>query len=182
MADVVADARLAATQAPPMRADFAIINGGGVRAPLPFTYPGQSTAPGDVTFGAAHNVLPFNDVLLTETLTGAQVLELLNENWNSSKEMFGVSHNVAFTWDASLPGTAKVVPGSVKINGKPLDPAARYRITIDGFLASGGDNYTVLKQGTDPVTGPIDIQSLTDYLATHNPLAPPPRDRVTRLH
>jgi len=176
MADVVADARIAATSAPPQAATIAFINAGGVRAPL---------RAGDVTYGDAYNVAPFGDLLYTETLTGAQLLTLLDEQWIGKKhvELLGVSHGFTYTWDDAKPdGAGKVVPGSVKLNGKPLDPTASYRVTIDAFLADGGDGFVVLRQGTQKVAGPIDREALDAYITAHSPLAPPPLDRVVRLH
>jgi 5'-nucleotidase len=70
----------------------------------------------------------------------------------------------------------------VTFNGRPLDPAANYRVTVDAFLAAGGDGFVALRQGTQKVSGPIDLDALDAYLAAHLPLAPPPLDRIVRLH
>jgi 5'-nucleotidase len=77
------------------------------------------------------------------------------------------------------------VTSSVKLNGVALDPTATYRVTVNNFLAGGGDNFTVLQQGTDPVVTAIDLDVFVDYLTAHSspttPLAPPPADRITVL-
>jgi 5'-nucleotidase len=62
-----------------------------------------------------------------------------------------------------------------------VDPAATYRVTVNNFLAGGGDNFTVFKQGTNPLGGAVDVDSLVDYFGANSPIAPPPLDRVTRV-
>ena len=176
MGDVIADARLAATSAPPQAAAVAFINAGGIRSYL---------RAGDVTFGQSYNVEPFGDLLYTESLTGAQLIALLDEQWIGKKEaeLLGVSRGFSYAWDASKPdGATKLIAGSVKLGGKPLDPAASYRVTVDGFQADGGDGFVVLRQGTQKTTGPYDLEALDAYITAHSPLAPPPPDRITRLH
>jgi len=185
MGDVIADARVAETSKPPALATLGFINGGGIRNALRLNGVG-ATAPGIVTFGEAYNVQPFGDDLTTETLTGAQVEQLLNEQWtrgSADSELLGISRRLHYTWDASKPdGANKVVPGSVLVDGRPIDPNAPYRVTVDDFMLGGGDGYVVLSHGTDRVPGPVDITALVDYLEANTPLAPPPLDRITRLH
>lgn len=183
--DLIADARLAATVVPPEATALAFINGGGIRAPLPYAALSGTKAPGDVTVGEAYNVEPFGDLLYTETLTGAQVSALLDEQWigKNDVELLGISRALSYTWDASLPdGASKVVPGSVRVNGRPIVPSASYRVTVDSFMIDGGDGFVVLRQGTQKTTGPIDIQALDAYITAHSPLSPAPLDRVERLH
>ena len=183
--DVIADARLAAANAPPQVPAIGIVNGGGIRSSLMYTSPAVPKKPGDVTVGEAYNVEPFGDLLSTETLTGTQLITLLDEQWigKTDIELLGISQNLSYTWDASKPdGASKLVPESVRFNGKPLDLAASYRVTIDDFLAAGGDGYTVLLQGTQKTPGPIDLEALDAYITAHSPLAPPPLNRIVRLH
>jgi 5'-nucleotidase len=183
MGDVIADARLAATQGGANGAVIAFVNGGGVRSWLHYTALAGTKQPGDVTYGDAYSIEPFGDLLYTETLTGAQIVELLNEQYaGESDDPLAISRGLTYTWDASLPAAAKVVPGSVQLNGAPLNPVAAYRITVDAFMAEGGDGYTVLRSGTNKTAGPIDIQALDAYLTAHAPLAPPVLDRIVRLH
>jgi 5'-nucleotidase len=176
MGDVIADARIAATQTPPQASAIAFINAGGIRSYL---------RNGDVTFGEAYNVEPFGDLLYTETVTGRQLLALLDEQWIGKKEaeLLGVSRGFSYTWDASKPdGSSKLVPDSVKLDGKPLDPAASYRVAVDAFLADGGDGFVVLRQGSQKAAGPMDLDALDSYITAHSPLAPPPLNRIVRLH
>ena len=185
--DLVADSRLAATQAAPTSAQLAVINGvgAGIRNVLHYSALSGEKAPGDVTFGEAYNVLPFGDELFTETLTGAQLIALFDEQWVGKTEidLLAISHNVHFTWDAALPdGTSKLVPGSLTIDGVPVNPTAAYRVTIDAFLGGGGDKYLILQNGTSRIPGPVDLQALDAYITAHSPLTPATHDRITRLH
>jgi 5'-nucleotidase len=184
MGDVIADARVAATSASPQAAAIAFMNAGGIRSSLHFRSSTVPKAPGDVTFGETYNVEPFGDLLYTETLTGAQIITLLDEQWIGKKdvELLSVSRGLTYTWDASKPdGGSKLVPGSVKFNGAALDLAASYRVTVDAFLADGGDGFVVLCQGTQKMPGPTDLEALGAYIAARSPLAPPPSDRIVRL-
>ncbi len=184
MGDIIADARIAATNAPPQSAAIAFINGDGIRSFLRYQSSTLPRAPGDITFGEVYNVEPFGDLLYTETLTGAQIITLLDEQWIGKKEvrLLGASSGFSYAWDPSKPdGASKLVPDSVKFKGKPLDLAAGYRVTVDGFLADGGDAYVVLRQGTQKAAGPIDLSALDAYITAHSPLAPLPLDRIVRL-
>jgi 5'-nucleotidase len=158
---VIADAYLAGTSdtsygARP--AQIAFTNGGGIRADL--------NASLTVTFGQLFSVLPFNNNLVTMDLTGQQLLRLLEQQWESPQPKGGrimpVSSGFSYAWDASqpegaAPGTGqRVVPASLKLNGEPIDMNAPYRITVNNFMASGGDNYTVLREGRNRQEGDID--------------------------
>jgi 5'-nucleotidase len=59
----------------------------------------------------------------------------------------------------------------MKLNGRPIDPAGRYRVTVNNFLASGGDGYTVLTDGGDTFDAGLDLDALEAWLAT-NPKVP----------
>ena len=185
IADVVAESRLAATSAPPFGAQLAFINSGGVRTALPFASEVSGKTPGDVTFGEASAVIPFGDVLYTETVTGAKILTLLAEQFigKGDHELLGIGGPITYTYDASKPeGTNKIVPGSVKYQGKPIDQKALFRITVDTFMLGGGDGYTVLAGGANKKPAVGDLDAFIAYIAAHSPLAPPKRDHVTRLH
>jgi 5'-nucleotidase len=76
----------------------------------------------------------------------------------------------------------RVVPGSVKLNGQPLDVARSYRVTVNGFMASGGDNFLVLKEGKDLRTGVMDVDALEAFVRANPQLAPGPLDRISRVN
>ena len=99
-----------------------------------------------------------------------------------------VSNGFSYAWDASTPegaaaGTGqRVVPGSMKLNGEPIDMNTSYRVTVNNFMASGGDNFVALKEGTERATGMMDIDALEVYLQKHPNVTPGPLNRVTRLN
>ncbi len=172
---VIADAQLAATRAADRGgAQLALMNPGGVRAAL-VPAPG-----GEVRYEDLFAVQPFYNNLVTLTLSGAQLLQVLEEQWLNQPRprILQVSSSFGYTWDASRPAGQRVVSGSVQIDGKALDPAANYRVTVNSFLSSGGDNFQALKLGRDPRTGVMDVDALEQYLASQPAL---PRDMPQRI-
>jgi 5'-nucleotidase len=174
LGDVIADAQLAATQAA-NGALAAFMNPGGIRADLDA---------GEVTYGEAFSVQPFGNSLVTLTLTGKQVDTLLEQQWCGQDPAFPrilqVSKRVTYTWDPAKPACDRVEDASIRLGGAPVDAAGGYRVTVNSFLADGGDNFVVLREGTDRVGGGDDLDALEAYLAANAPLAVPPLDRIVR--
>jgi len=84
--------------------------------------------------------------------------------------------------EPSAPTTASlrrlsVEPGSIRIGRERLVPTKRYRVTVNSFLAEGGDGFEVLREGTERKEGPLDIDALAAYLgqmsSAGKPLDPP---------
>jgi len=174
LGDVIADAQLAYTQA--AGAQIALMNPGGIRASL---------AAGEVTYGEAFTVQPFNNLVVTQTLTGALIKEVLEQQQYAGVD--GATQNrvlqpsVGFTFSFDTRRAAGDRISDIRLNGVPIDPAATYRVTTNDFLANGGDGFTRLTAGTDRVTAPgFDIDALVAYLGA-GPVAPGPANRVTRL-
>jgi 5'-nucleotidase len=92
-----------------------------------------------------------------------------------------VSEGFTYTWDASAPTGEKVDPATIQLNGEPVDPSGTYRITVNSFLADGGDNFAVLAEGTDRFSGAVDSEVFADYVGEFSPLTPGPQDRITRV-
>lgn len=176
LGNLIADSQLAATStAATGGAVAAFMNPGGVRADLSYVpVPGGTDAPGVVTYGEAFTVQPFANLLVTKTLTGQQVLDLLNQQVTLRRFL----QPAGITWAYGPAGTT-VNPAGVVIVGKPLDLAARYRITMNSFLADGGDGFSVFTLGTDTLVGGIDLDAFTAYLESRTaPIAPPATDRI----
>jgi 5'-nucleotidase len=74
---------------------------------------------------------------------------------------------------------SRVADGSLAIGGVPVEPAQTYRITVNSFLAGGGDGLTLLRPGTNAVTGPIDLDAFTAYLGANSPVSAPSLARIT---
>lgn len=177
LGDVIADAQLEAT-APTAYggAVVAMTNPGGIRTDL--TYPSSPASEGDgnVTYGEAFAVQPFSNSLVTMTLTGAQLKAVLEQQATTLK-VLQISASMTYTWTASAATGNKV--SDLKINGTAIDPAASYRVTVNNFLAAGGDGFTSFLAGTDLLTGEIDLDAFVAYLGSHIPLTPGPQNRIT---
>ncbi len=186
MGDVIADAQLAAS-APADRggAVIAFMNPGGVRTDILAATISGGEQPGEVTYGEAFAVQPFGNALVTLTLTGAQLDALLEQQWVAQAggvektTILAVSAGFAYTWDSTKPIGDRV--SGLTLGGAPIAPAATYRVAANGFLADGGDGFTVFKQGTDRLGGEVDLDALERWLAQSSPLAVPVLDRITRL-
>ena len=153
------------------------MNPGGIRAALALPADGQ------LRYEDLFTVQPFYNNLVTLTLTGGQVLELLEQQWQQpSPRILHVSQGFAYTWDATRPVGQRVVPGSVRLHGQPLDPAAPYRVTVNSYLAGGGDSFVLLKQGRDARTGLMNVDALELFVKNNPLLVPGPLDRVSRLN
>ena len=165
---VVADAQLAATRsAADGAAQLALMNPGGLRAAL------VPQANGEVRYEDLFAVQPFYNNLVTLTLSGAQLLEVLERQWldQPRPRVLQVSRGLGYRWDASRPPGQRVVPGSLMLDGAAIDANANYRVTVNSFLAGGGDNFQIFKQGRDARTGVMDVDALEHYLAA-NPVLP----------
>jgi 5'-nucleotidase len=172
LGDVIADAQLAATRG--AGAQVALTNPGGIRADLPFAPDGV------VSYGEAFTVQPFGNIMQTVTLTGAQLQGVLEQQWQPSATRFlQISSTLHYAWSQAAPTGAKV--SDVRIDGVPVDPAATYRVSVNNFLAAGGDGFTGFTVGTDVTGGPVDLDALLAHLAANPGLAPPAADRVTVL-
>ncbi len=184
LGDVIADAQLDATDDVGFgEAVVAFMNPGGIRDDMRFLADGDE-ADGEVTFGEAFGVQPFGNSLVTMTLTGEQIHTLLTQQWvgQENPRILQVSAGFSYTWDASLPDEEKVLADTIMIDGVLVDPAGTYRVTVNSFLADGGDNFSVLVDGTDRLGGEVDLDALVTYFGLNSPVEPGPQDRITRLN
>ena len=184
LGDVIADAQLIATaSAGTGDAVVAFMNPGGIRDDLFCAEISGGEAACEVTYGEAFSVQPFGNSLVTMTLTGAQIHELLTQQWvgQTFPRILQVSDGFTYTWDASLADADKVIASSIEIGGVPVVAGDSYRITVNSFLADGGDNFSVLVDGTNRLGGEIDLDALVTYFGANSPVPPGPQDRITRL-
>jgi 5'-nucleotidase len=179
MGDVVADAILWGTEGEKGGAQIAFMNVGGVREDLPMA-PKYGEAPGQITFAEAFDIAPFGNLLNTLDLTGAQIEQVLEQQYQpiasrGSRPMLalGVSEGFTYEWDASQPQGSRVVNGSMMLNGQPIDLNATYRVGTLSFLAQGGDAFTAFTEGTNLLGGPEDLANLVDYFEAHPNLTAP---------
>ncbi|MFE8602417.1 bifunctional metallophosphatase/5'-nucleotidase [Archangium violaceum] len=171
LGNAISDSQLAATR--DAGAQVAFINPGGVRAEIDA---------GDVTYGEVFSVQPFGNGLVTMTLTGAQLHTLLEQQWEGSLvRILQPSQGFSYTWKASAPVGQKVDPASIRLNGEPVNPVGRYRVTVNSFLSNGGDGFRVFTEGTERRGGPVDVDAMEAWLKDHSPLPPPETNRIRRV-
>jgi 5'-nucleotidase len=179
LGDIVADAQLAATRAEDKGgAVIAFTNPGGVRADIPHKENGA------VTYADLFASQPFRNQLVTVTLTGRQIKDMLEQQWLDPKRprILQVSKGFAYTWDGSKGDGERIIAERMSLNGGPIDPAASYRITVNNFLSVGGDGFTVLTQGTAPLIGVYDSDALHAYFGANSPVGPTAADRIVRIN
>ena len=180
LGNLIADAQLAATRpANKGASQIAFMNPGGVRADL-------APAPdGSVTYGQIFAVQPFGNSLVVKTMTGAQIRAVLEQQFNSganttaSPRVLLPSSGLTYSYSLSAAAGSRIT--GLSLNGTAIDPAASYRVTMNSFLATGGDNFTVFNQGTDTLGGDQDVDALEAYIKANSPLAPPATNRITAI-
>jgi 5'-nucleotidase len=178
LGDIVADAQLAATEAEANGgAVIAITNPGGIRNSI------LKGGDGTVTYADVFASQPFRNQLVTMTLTGAQLKTALEQQWTapSFPRILQVSRGFGFTWDTTRPVGDRVPLESILFRGAPIDPKASYRVTVNDFLASGGDGFSTFKDGAERRTGAYDVEALDAYFKANSPIAPHMPDRIQRL-
>ncbi|MEU3933864.1 bifunctional metallophosphatase/5'-nucleotidase [Streptomyces sp. NPDC029044] len=186
LGDLIADAQLAHGKQLDPETDLALMNPGGIRAPL--TYPAKA-AEGDgvVTYAEGFTVQPFANTVNLQDFTGAQLIQVLKEQVTgpnaAAPKVLQVSSGLTYTLDLTKSGADRVVTDSIRLNGSAIDPAATYRVATNSFLAGGGDGFPTLGQGTNDVVGSDDLTALEQYLTANSsaatPIAPPKADRIT---
>ncbi|MGR4871531.1 bifunctional metallophosphatase/5'-nucleotidase [Variovorax sp. LARHSF232] len=185
---LIADAQLQATQPAALGgAVMAFMNAGGVRSPG-FNFLG-ATYPYNVTYGNAFTVQPFGNSLVTMTLTAQQIKDLLEQqfvgcNGQTQQRIMQVSNGLKYSWKASAAACSKIdsvvltptdvtqtppvatgAPETLVASGVVQNPGKTYRVTVNNFMATGGDGFTVLLGGTNVLGGAQDIDALTAYLS-----------------
>ncbi len=177
---LIADAHLAATRV--NGAQIAFTNPGGVRTDLV-----PRTPDGSVSYGDLFAMQPFGNTLVTMTLTGAQLERILEAQWRRDSErvvFLQPSAGFTYAWSAQGARGAHIVRGSMQLDGRPIAPNDRLRVTVNSFLAAGGDGFVLFREGRDRVGGPLDIDALAEFIRARSadaPLAPDPQPRIRRL-
>lgn len=173
LGNLIADSQLAASRA--AGAQIAFTNPFGVRAPL------DPAPDGTVTFGQVYAVEPFNNSLVTMTLTGAQVRAVIEEGLDDdgASQVLSSSAGLKFSYDMRRPSGNRVV--SLTLDGKPVDPMANYRVTVVNFLAEGGDGFSTFTKGTDRIRGMIDNEAFQQWIAAVPVRQVPQEQRAVKI-
>jgi 5'-nucleotidase len=134
-----------------------------------------------VNFGQVFTAQPFGNSLVVMTLTGAQLKALLesqSQGEGDEPKFLQPSEGFTYTWQSDAPAGERV--RDMRYDGRPIEPSQAYRVTVNSFLAEGGDAFAVLKQGTDLKGGGQDLDALIAYLGARERV-PVPSPRITRL-
>lgn len=158
------------------KAQIAFMNAGGLRADLLY---GKD---GTVSYKAAADVQPFANTLKTFDLTGAQIREALEQQWQPngserSKLQLGISDGLSYTYVEKAPRGEHIK--DITFNGEPLDEKATFHVVANAFLAAGGDNFAAFAEGTNHAdSGQIDLDATVNYFKSHDVVDPAPLGRA----
>jgi 5'-nucleotidase len=151
---------------------------------------------GNITYGEAFTVQPFGNTLVSLTLTGAQIHVLLEQQFTGCtlsyptgapvmgqpfNRILQVSKGFNYAWKEKGTDCDNVDPTSIKINGVQVDPAASYRVSVNNYMADGGDQFYVLTQGINRLGGAPDLEALEHYFSVNRVVAPGLQNRITLL-
>jgi len=179
LGDVVADTQLYASRGEGTVVAF--MNRGGIRTDLYYNS-SNGKNPDNVTYGEAFSVQPFSNSIIALNLTGKEIDQLLESQFdNPSKgqnSILQVSSGFSYSWKKDAPTGQKVDISTIKINGTAVDPDGSYRVAANGFLADGGDNFTVFRAGTNRVCMGTDLDGFIEYFEKFSPVSPGPKNRI----
>jgi 5'-nucleotidase len=182
LGDVIADAQYVATHPANLGgAAFAFMNPGGIRDDLGVTEIAGGEAVGEITYGEAFTVQPFGNTLVTKTMTGDMIRRILQQQWRVPNDSTGtpclgstapsggrvlqISSTFKYESDPNALTCAGKV-GRMWVNGVEVQPTDTFRVTMNNFLATGGDGFTVFLEGTNPLGGAIDLDAFVDYVGS----------------
>ena len=179
LGDIIADAQLAATREPDKGgAVIAFTNPGGIRTDI------AKREDGTVSFEDVFASQPFRNQLVTLTLAGAAIKEMLEQQWLDPKRprILQVSNGFSYAFDASKPFGEHVIAERMTLNGARIALDKSYRVTVNNYLALGGDGFAAIKSGTAAQFGIYDSDALFAYFGANSPLAPTAQDRIVRIN
>lgn len=184
--NLIADSQLGATRPAGFgNAVIAFMNGGGVRNPgFTFEQSPANEGNGNITYGEAFTVQPFGNSLVTMTLTAKDIKDVLEEQFAGCRgqgptttRFMIPSNGFKYSWDGSKACDARIsnvtltAAGStetiVDAGGAVLNPTKTYRVTVNNFMADGGDGYSTFLKGTNRLGGAQDIDALVAFLAQY---------------
>jgi 5'-nucleotidase / UDP-sugar diphosphatase len=160
MGDLVTDIMREATP----EIDFALTNSGGLRANIDA---------GDIEYGDVYEALPFDNTLVLVSLSGDEVIAALEEGITGDHGVVQVS-GLAFTFDYDAAPGDRIDGDVIDLNtNTPIVGDAIYTVAVNDFMASGGDDYSVLALAPQTDTY-IPVRDLVVWWIQENsPFAPP---------
>ena len=163
-------------------AQIAFMNSGGVRADL---VPESSS--GEVTYGQLYSVLPFGNNLVVMSYTGEQLQRLLEQQFNSGTNtvtqprILQVSNGFSYEFDLNQPAGQRIA--NMRLHDTPIQAGSTYRVAIQSYLSTGGDNFSTFTEGRDVIGGMIDLDAFDAYVrerSAQQPMALPTTPRIVR--
>jgi 5'-nucleotidase len=150
------------------------MNPGGVRTDLRC----PAAPPCTVTYGDVFAMQPFGNSLVVMTLTGAELKQLLEDQQRPGRTspLFLIpSSSMTYSWNASAPYGQRV--RDLRVGGVPVELARDVRLTVNSFLAEGGDGVSMLTRGRQRLGGALDLDALVAHLSSAGP-TPDPVPRI----
>lgn len=193
LGSLIADAQLASVQSEDFNDPvIAFMNPGGIRADLNCLSSGEGDPDGNVTFSEVFTVQPFGNTVNTLRLTGADIDQVLEEQFPNNPNtppdeeirttlLLSVSEGFTYEFDPNATWGDAVDADSIMLDGEVIDPEGEYVVAVNSFLAGGGDSFYGFTNGTDPVTGPVDVDAFADYIGANSPVSAPPLGRSVSL-
>ena len=175
LGNFVADVQLWAAQRTNPAAQIAFMNPGGLREDM--TYAASANeGDGVLTYREAAVVQPFANTLVTTVLSGDQLAQVLEEQWQPSAASrpflrLGVSEGFHYTYDPDAAAGERIL--DMWLNGERIDPADTFTVVVNSFLAAGGDNFATLAEGTGTQdSGQSDLTAMVDWFAAFGTASP----------
>lgn len=167
--NMIADAQLEATRSPENGgAQLALMNSGGVRANM-----SAELYPGHITYGAIYSLQPFGNSLVTMTYTARQLKDVLEQQFpgclgRRQRTILQVSGGFSYQFNENAPECSRIIEMTLDGRrlveaGELIDPELPVRVTVNNFIADGGDAFSTLGVGTDRIAGMLDIDALEQY-------------------
>lgn len=151
--------------------DFAFMNPGGVRADIDA---------GNITWKEAFTVQPFGNDLVKMTVTGADIKTLLEQQWGTKVRIMPIS-GLKVAYNDSRAAGDRIV-SMVKNDGTPIELNKSYTITVNNYMADGGDGYTVLAGITNRTVDIVDLEAFVNYIKAKGVVDPKIEGRITKLN
>ncbi|GAM12029.1 bifunctional 2',3'-cyclic-nucleotide 2'-phosphodiesterase/3'-nucleotidase [Mesobacillus selenatarsenatis] len=150
--------------------DFAFMNSGGVRSDIDA---------GEITWKEAFTVQPFGNDLVKMEVTGAQIKTLLEQQWGSKVRIMPIS-GLKVTYDDTRAAGDRIV-SIVKNDGTPVAPGETYSITVNNYMADGGDGYAILATIKDRTVDVVDLEAFVGYIKENGTVDPKIEGRVLNI-
>ena len=179
LGDIIADAQFAATRSEKDGgAVVAFTNPGGIRTDV------VRQGDGSVSYADLFASQPFRNQLVTLTLTGDQIKTMLEQQWldPNRPRVLQVSQGFSYAFDNDKPFGERVISERMMLNGAHISSEQNYRVTVNAFLAQGGDGFAALKAGKDAQFGAYDSDALFAYFQAKGEIAPTTMDRIARTN